>query len=98
MFRVNYSINRVGARGLGLCAYGGAAGRGDQRVPTCRLRGRGCARAASVAWQRVPTPPALRILLRRQATGDEVLGRVDELVHAGRLRSTGGRFPKLAAA
>jgi ATP-dependent DNA helicase RecQ len=29
-------------------------------------------------------------------TRDEVLGRVDELVHAGRLRSTGGRFPKLA--
>jgi ATP-dependent DNA helicase RecQ len=31
-------------------------------------------------------------------TRDEVLGRVDELVDAGRLRSTGGRFPKLAAA
>jgi ATP-dependent DNA helicase RecQ len=29
---------------------------------------------------------------------DEVLGRVDELLAAGRLRSTGGRFPKLAAA
>jgi ATP-dependent DNA helicase RecQ len=29
---------------------------------------------------------------------DEVLGRVDELLHAGALRSTGGRFPKLAAA
>jgi ATP-dependent DNA helicase RecQ len=29
---------------------------------------------------------------------DEVLARVDELLHAGRLRSTGGRFPKLAAA
>ncbi len=29
---------------------------------------------------------------------EEVLGRVDELVQAGRLRSTGGRFPKLAAA
>jgi ATP-dependent DNA helicase RecQ len=29
---------------------------------------------------------------------DEVLGRVDELLQAGRLRSTGGRFPKLAAA
>jgi ATP-dependent DNA helicase RecQ len=29
---------------------------------------------------------------------DEVLGRVDELLHAGRLRSTGGRFPKLHAA
>jgi ATP-dependent DNA helicase RecQ len=29
---------------------------------------------------------------------DEVLGRVDELLHAGRLRSTGGRFPKLRAA
>jgi hypothetical protein len=27
-----------------------------------------------------------------------VLGRVDELLDAGRLRSTGGRFPKLAAA
>jgi ATP-dependent DNA helicase RecQ len=25
----------------------------------------------------------------------DVLGRVDELLHAGRLRSTGGRFPKL---
>ena len=29
---------------------------------------------------------------------EDVLGRVDELVHAGRLRSTGGRFPKLQAA
>jgi ATP-dependent DNA helicase RecQ len=29
---------------------------------------------------------------------DEVLGRVDELLHDGRLRSTGGRFPKLRAA
>jgi ATP-dependent DNA helicase RecQ len=29
---------------------------------------------------------------------DEVLARVDELLAAGRLRSTGGRFPKLAAA
>ncbi len=29
---------------------------------------------------------------------DEVLGRVDELLEAGRLRSTGGRFPKLRAA
>jgi ATP-dependent DNA helicase RecQ len=29
---------------------------------------------------------------------DEVLGRVDELLHDGTLRSTGGRFPKLAAA
>jgi ATP-dependent DNA helicase RecQ len=28
----------------------------------------------------------------------EVLGRVDELLGAGQLRSTGGRFPKLAAA
>jgi len=31
-------------------------------------------------------------------TGDEVLVRVDELLTEGRLRSTGGRFPKLAAA
>jgi len=31
-------------------------------------------------------------------TSSEVLGRVDELLDAGRLRSTGGRFPKLAAA
>ncbi|MEO6858605.1 MAG: RecQ family ATP-dependent DNA helicase [Solirubrobacteraceae bacterium] len=29
---------------------------------------------------------------------EEVLGRVDELLHEGRLRSTGGRFPKLQAA
>ena len=29
---------------------------------------------------------------------EEVLGRVDELLQDGRLRSTGGRFPKLAAA
>jgi ATP-dependent DNA helicase RecQ len=29
---------------------------------------------------------------------DEVLGRVDELLRDGTLRSTGGRFPKLAAA
>ena len=29
---------------------------------------------------------------------EEVLGRVDELLRAGTLRSTGGRFPKLAAA
>ncbi len=29
---------------------------------------------------------------------DEVLGRVDDLLHDGRLRSTGGRFPKLQAA
>jgi ATP-dependent DNA helicase RecQ len=29
---------------------------------------------------------------------EEVLGRVDQLLAAGRLRSTGGRFPKLAAA
>jgi ATP-dependent DNA helicase RecQ len=29
---------------------------------------------------------------------DEVLGRVDGLIAAGRLRSTGGRFPKLRAA
>jgi hypothetical protein len=29
---------------------------------------------------------------------EQVLGRVDELLDAGRLRSTGGRFPKLAAA
>jgi ATP-dependent DNA helicase RecQ len=29
---------------------------------------------------------------------DEVLARVDQLLQAGRLRSTGGRFPKLAAA
>ncbi len=28
----------------------------------------------------------------------EVLGRVDQLLEAGRLRSTGGRFPKLRAA
>jgi hypothetical protein len=28
----------------------------------------------------------------------EVLGRVDELIGAGRLCSTGGRFPKLRAA
>jgi ATP-dependent DNA helicase RecQ len=31
-------------------------------------------------------------------TQDEVLERVDELVEAGTLRSTGGRFPKLDAA
>ncbi|MDX6668962.1 MAG: ATP-dependent helicase RecQ [Solirubrobacteraceae bacterium] len=31
-------------------------------------------------------------------TNDEVLGRVDELLRGGALRSTGGRFPKLAAA
>jgi ATP-dependent DNA helicase RecQ len=31
-------------------------------------------------------------------SGDEVLARVDELLAAGRLRSTGGRFPKLEAA
>lgn len=31
-------------------------------------------------------------------TSSEVLRRVDELLDAGRLRSTGGRFPKLAAA
>jgi ATP-dependent DNA helicase RecQ len=29
---------------------------------------------------------------------EDVLGRVDELLQAGTLRSTGGRFPKLAAA
>jgi ATP-dependent DNA helicase RecQ len=29
---------------------------------------------------------------------EEVLGRVDELLQKGTLRSTGGRFPKLAAA
>jgi ATP-dependent DNA helicase RecQ len=29
---------------------------------------------------------------------EDVLGRVDELLDAGRLRSTGGRFPKLRAA
>ena len=29
---------------------------------------------------------------------DDVLARVDELLQTGRLRSTGGRFPKLAAA
>ncbi len=29
---------------------------------------------------------------------DDVLGRVDELLQTGRLRSTGGRFPKLRAA
>jgi ATP-dependent DNA helicase RecQ len=29
---------------------------------------------------------------------DEVLGRVDQLLDSGRLRSTGGRFPKLRAA
>jgi ATP-dependent DNA helicase RecQ len=29
---------------------------------------------------------------------EEVLGRVDELIEAGQLRSTGGRFPKLRAA
>ena len=29
---------------------------------------------------------------------DEVLGRVDGLLADGRLRSTGGRFPKLRAA
>jgi ATP-dependent DNA helicase RecQ len=29
---------------------------------------------------------------------EDVLGRVDELLKAGTLRSTGGRFPKLAAA
>ena len=29
---------------------------------------------------------------------EDVLGRVDELLRAGTLRSTGGRFPKLAAA
>jgi ATP-dependent DNA helicase RecQ len=29
---------------------------------------------------------------------EDVLGRVDELLHAGRLRTTGGRFPKLRAA
>ncbi len=29
---------------------------------------------------------------------EEVLGRVDELLQTGKLRSTGGRFPKLAAA
>ena len=31
-------------------------------------------------------------------SGDEVLTRVDQMLAAGRLRSTGGRFPKLAAA
>ncbi|HEV2770042.1 MAG TPA: RQC domain-containing protein, partial [Solirubrobacteraceae bacterium] len=31
-------------------------------------------------------------------TSAEVLGRVDELLAAGRLRSTGGAFPKLEAA
>ena len=31
-------------------------------------------------------------------TKDEVLGRVDGLLDAGTLRSTGGRFPKLAPA
>ncbi|MBA2765749.1 MAG: hypothetical protein H0U33_02095 [Solirubrobacterales bacterium] len=31
-------------------------------------------------------------------TAGEVLGRVDELIAAGRLRSTGGAFPKLEAA
>ncbi len=31
-------------------------------------------------------------------TREEVLGRVDELLDEGALRSTGGRFPKLTAA
>ena len=31
----------------------------------------------------------------QQLRADEVLARVDELIDAGRLRSTGGRFPKL---
>ena len=31
-----------------------------------------------------------------QLRADDVLGRVDELIRAGRLVSTGGRFPKLA--
>ena len=31
-------------------------------------------------------------------TSGEVLARVDELLAAGRLQSTGGRFPKLAIA
>ena len=31
-------------------------------------------------------------------SGSDVLGRVDELLAGGTLRSTGGRFPKLAAA
>jgi ATP-dependent DNA helicase RecQ len=30
-------------------------------------------------------------------SNDEVLARVDELIRAGRLRSTGGAYPKLAA-
>jgi ATP-dependent DNA helicase RecQ len=31
----------------------------------------------------------------REERGEEVLARVDALLAAGRLRSTGGRFPKL---
>ena len=31
----------------------------------------------------------------QQLRADEVLARVDELIDDGRLRSTGGRFPKL---
>jgi ATP-dependent DNA helicase RecQ len=31
----------------------------------------------------------------RDLRADDVLARVDELLNAGRLRSTGGRFPKL---
>ena len=30
-------------------------------------------------------------------TAQQVLGRVDELIDAGRLRSTGGAYPKLQA-
>ena len=57
------------------------------------LRGRALARDPRPRLRR----PARLRHLRRTSRADEVLGRVDAMLADGRLHSTGGRFPKLAA-
>ena len=60
----------------------------DGRDPARRPLARSCARTPTTACR--PTGPSTT------STQDQVLGRVDELIDAGRLRSTGGALPEAA--
>ena len=63
-----------------------------------RARSRSCAAAARRSSTSTPTTACRTTALGRTSQRPTVLARVDALLQAGTLRSTGGRFPKLEVA
>ena len=74
--------------------------RGHRRSPrsAARARSRSCAAGARRSSRSTPTTACRTTARGRTCAGPAVLARVDALLAAGTLRSTGGRFPKLEVA